>query len=158
MIYTNYKGEQRSPSNNDIIIDRSGIWVAIIDPQNRILISHPEYDLNIMELPGGGIEAGEDKETSLLREIEEEAGVKFQTLTPSKRLTQHAKFLAWDKNEYWNYDQEYWVVKSNNNNHHFEGTRPTQEGAIGEWINLSSINTDNFHFTHFEALRKMGIL
>ncbi len=158
MIYTNYKGERSEPSDNDIVIDRSGIWAAIIDSKNRILISHPEYDLNIMELPGGGIEENEDKEASLIREIEEEAAVNFQTLTSTETLTQHVKFLAWDKNEYWNYDQEYWFVKLSNDNYYFEGKKPTQEGAIGEWINLSDINADNFHHTHFEAIKKMGIL
>ncbi|MGB1077182.1 MAG: NUDIX domain-containing protein [Bdellovibrionales bacterium] len=158
MIYTSYRNVQKEPTQDDTVIDRSGIWAVIIDSENRILISHPEYDSDIMELPGGGIEENEDKQLSLIREIEEEAGTTFQTLTPAQTFTQHVKFLAWDKSEFWNYDQEYWLVKLENNNHYFEGTRPTEEGALGKWVSLSEINNDNFHHTHFQAMKKMEII
>lgn len=157
MIYTNYKGQKSEPNNKSVIINRSGIWAAIIDSENRILVSHPSYDLDMIELPGGGIENGDSKEISLIREIYEETGVTYDTLSSAQEKTQHVKFWALDKNEFWNYDQEYWVIRQQNTSHYFEGTRPTDEGAIGKWINLSDINKSNFHFIHFEAMSEMGV-
>ena len=158
MIYTDYKGQQSSPNKDSIVIERSGIWAIITDSKNRILISHPEYDLNSMELPGGGIETGEDCETSLIREIIEEAGVEFKSLSPEKMFNQHVKYGCWDKDEFWNYDQEYWVIKLKDDTQYFSGKRKTEEGAYGEWVNLSSIQQENFHFTHCEAMKKMGVI
>ena len=155
MIYTDYRGQQSSPNKDSIVIERSSIWAIITDSQNRRLISHPQFDLNTMELPGGGIEAGEDRETSLIREIIEEAGVEFKTLTPKKTFNQHVEYACWDKDEFWNYDQEYWVIKLKDEKHYFSGKRKTEEGAYGEWVALSSIRQNNFHFMHYEAMKKM---
>ncbi len=157
MIYTNYKGQKQTPDENDIVINRSGIWAAVFDSHDRLLVSRPEYDHSVIELPGGGIEEGEDKQHSLLREIEEEAGVSFDELDPIQTFTQHVKFLAWDKNEFWNYDQEYWIVKLDNSDDYFFGKRQTKENAFGEWIEKRNIKEYSFHHTHFEALKAMGV-
>jgi 8-oxo-dGTP pyrophosphatase MutT (NUDIX family) len=158
MKYTSYRNIQKEPSESDTIIDRSGIWIMVVDPEDRVLISHPQYDASVMELPGGGIELGEDKKASLIREIEEEAGVTINHVVADETMNQHVKFLAWDLNEYWNYDQEYWIMKLNNNNHYFEGVRKTEEGAFGEWVDRKDIKQDNFHYIHWQALKKMGAL
>ncbi len=158
MVYTDYKGNELSPNKDSIVKNRSGIWAAIIDPENRILISHPNFDLQRIEIPGGGIDDGENKKQALIREVSEETGVVFKDLTPNKTSTQHIKYYAEDVAEFWNYNQEHWVINLENISKYFEGTKTTQEGALGEWINISEIKPDNFHHTHFEAMKKIGIL
>ena len=158
MRYIDYQGRDYGTEDALRVRSRRGIWAMLVDHKERILISHARYDRNFMELPGGGIEDGEDKATSLIREIEEEAGLIVSQLSPTKSFTQHAKFFAYNDTECWNYDQEYWLIPLPNDQYHFNGKRETEEGAAGEWLPLSSLNEKNCHNIHLQAMRKMEIL
>ena len=158
MIYTDYKGNEASPNKDSIVKYRSGIWAAIIDPENRVLVSRPNFDLHSVELPGGGIDEGEEKEQSLLREIEEETGVVFKHLDIEQTDIRHFKYYARDVNEFWDYDQEHWIVRLKDTSHYFEGQKSTEEGAFGEWMSLDSISENNFHHSRLVVLKDIGIL
>lgn len=63
------------------------VAVALIAPDRRILMQQRRLDRahgGLWEFPGGKVEAGESPESALIREIEEELGVKLapRDLTP----------------------------------------------------------------------------
>lgn len=59
-----------------------GAFVVILDGQNRLLLSH-RRDIDLWNLPGGGVESGELPTEAAVREVREETGleVKIERLT-----------------------------------------------------------------------------
>lgn len=52
-----------------------GVFGIIIDDEDRVLLCH-RRDFDLWNLPGGGVEEGESPSDALVREIEEETGLK----------------------------------------------------------------------------------
>ena len=52
-----------------------GVFGIITDDNDRVLLCH-RRDFDLWNLPGGGVEAGESPWDALVREIEEETGLK----------------------------------------------------------------------------------
>lgn len=53
---------------------RIGAFALIFNPQNEVLLCH-RRDLDLWNLPGGGMEAGESPWEAVVREVEEEVGL-----------------------------------------------------------------------------------
>ena len=52
-----------------------GTFAIIFDDQGRVLLCH-RRDLDVWNLPGGGLESGELPTEAVLREVKEETGLK----------------------------------------------------------------------------------
>ena len=51
-----------------------GAFAVILDQQRRVLLCH-RRDLDIWNLPGGGVESGELPTEAIVREVKEETGL-----------------------------------------------------------------------------------
>lgn len=58
-----------------MIVFTIGVFGIIIDDEDRVLLCH-RRDFDLWNLPGGGVEEGESPWDALVREIEEETGLK----------------------------------------------------------------------------------
>jgi 8-oxo-dGTP diphosphatase len=59
---------------------RAAVRAIVLDPDDRILLcrfrfDEPDGEVIVWATPGGGIEAGEDNQTALRRELDEEIGL-----------------------------------------------------------------------------------
>jgi 8-oxo-dGTP diphosphatase len=54
-----------------------GAFAIILDEQDRVLLSH-RRDLDVWNLPGGGVESGELPNEAVLREVWEETGLEVE--------------------------------------------------------------------------------
>jgi 8-oxo-dGTP pyrophosphatase MutT (NUDIX family) len=53
-----------------------GAFAIIFDEQNRVLLSH-RRDMDLWNLPGGGVESGELPTEAVIREVKEETGLEW---------------------------------------------------------------------------------
>lgn len=110
------------------------ISVGIIrNQQGEIFITQRAADAhmaNKKEFPGGKIEAGETPEEALVRELEEEVGIKVNAAQPFDKL----EYAYTDRHiTLWVYLVESW-----------EGEPWGREGQPGSWIAQTELNADDF--------------
>ncbi len=74
--------ENGKETSREVVVHHGGVCVAALDEQDRILLvkqfRYP-YQKEIIELPAGKIEQGEDPKKCGIRELEEECGCVAQT-------------------------------------------------------------------------------
>lgn len=155
LAYTDRWGKQHVPQQGAVIRPRAGAFAVII-AYGKILLSWPKYAPDLPELPGGGIEQGENTEQALIREIEEEAALSCTHLAPEKSFTQQAKFYADFEKEFWDYDQTYWrIEQSVAEQLYFEGERTPEDALKSGWVDVSALPSQNLHAIHKAALREL---
>lgn len=70
------------------MISRTGVYALVMRQQKILLVKQIKGPYaGKWELPGGGIEPGETIETALRRELREEIGMEFDSMTPFLNLT-----------------------------------------------------------------------
>ncbi|MAS35240.1 MAG: ADP compounds hydrolase NudE [Anaerolineaceae bacterium] len=76
-------------------MDEAIVVVPVTPEGNVLLIMEPSaaYGENVLTLPAGRIESGEDAATAANRELQEEIGFKAQSLTPIGQLHPFIKYL-----------------------------------------------------------------
>lgn len=128
--------------------------VAIYD--GKILLSWPNYSPDRPELPGGGVEQGESIEQALIREIEEEAGVICTGLEADVAYTQQVNFYANFEEEFWEYDQTYWLLSEESARAlYFDGKRKPEDALYAQWLSLNELEDTPIHAIHDMALRQL---
>lgn len=87
-----------------VIVRRAG-RIVLLDPTNRVLLSHDAWNGNDWwSTPGGGIEEGEDAPTAALREVAEETGFRDVELGPLV-MRNHWRDIFYD----YVLDQDEWI-------------------------------------------------
>lgn len=89
--------------STDRLTWRPSAYAVVVNHGNILLVKHG----NSYSLPGGGVELGESLETTVLREVKEEAGLEVAN---SQLLTATSTFFTWqdlDDNTLEHYQESY---------------------------------------------------
>ena len=143
------------PGTESIIRPRRGIF-GVLMAKGHILVTWPDCAPDVPELPGGGIEAGESCEQALIREIEEEADIGFESLKPARELERLNYFYADNSREFWDYDQIYWTLSGAAiEAQFFTGYRKPADALKSGWVPLENIHSIGLHAVHAKVLKEV---
>ena len=146
------------PSATSIVRAREGAFSCCIH-ESRLLLIWPSYAPDVPELPGGGIDAGENPLQANKREFWEETGF---TLNIADRaiegvFEQTVDFYADDVDQYWIYKQSFYLIRDGLAAVFFDGTRPTPEKGLMRWVELKDLAVLPLHVMHKNALVNFGL-
>ena len=156
-IYYDRYGVAHYPDEDSFCRDRAGAFL-ILHTQDSILFNYPDYAPKVPDLPGGGIDAGENPFEASIRELKEEA----ELIAPSdmkadKEIHQFVRFAAENDSEFWNYDQTFFLVTQNIDDLYFEGLRDVAEGQCN-WIKRGDLKNHTIHHMHYLALQQLDLM
>lgn len=147
------------PEPQDNIIKRTGVFCLCLtrDPvcnEPHILLLSPRYSPHLWEMPGGGVDAGEDFQTALQREILEETSlhIDLNIYPPSQTGAWDIWFSAEGYKEYWDYRQ-YFHRLDLPSDFYFSGRRDNHELGQAFWVPVSGLNFIDMQHFHGQALR-----
>lgn len=92
------------------MIRRKSIRAVMLTPEGRILLmqaQEPLHDFMIWFAPGGGMEADEDPESCLRREIKEETGIELENIGP--RIWRRHHTFEWN-GQMLSQDEDFYLV------------------------------------------------
>ncbi len=134
---------------------RKGVSALILNKEDKLLLVNLEsFEKKYFAVPGGGIEGNESLEAAVYREIEEEVGIKKQSLKlvgqsdiPLCFAFKNAKLLR-DGKEYAGSERYFFGFRFVGENH--EISLETNEVRSYRWVSLAELDTHLF----FEDQRK----
>ncbi len=150
--YDRYDKEHASPENA-VLKSREGAFNLIVN-KGHILFLWEEYAPNVADLPGGGIDEGENAFQASVREFQEETGMSYP-FTESDIINSYhqiVQYYADIDQEFWTYTQTYFLIKNDNPSIFFEGQRLTPENGIMRWVPIKDIPNIFVHFMHKKGL------
>ncbi len=153
--YMDRWGKHHQLEENSKRRDRSGVFAVCI-ADDKILLSWPACAPDIPELPGGGIEQGEEMIDALVREVKEEADVDLdmQHRAPSK--TQLVGFYAEYEKEFWDYTQTYFHLDERDAQQIlFENETNPADALKAAWVPLKELSELKLHAVHAKALEEI---
>lgn len=153
-IYTDREGNKHSKQADSKIRTRSGSFIICLY-QNKILFVEETHAPNSPNLPGGGIDQGETAWQAVQREMLEETGLILPDVTPSKTHKKIAHYYADVDNEFWDYEQTYFLINEGIETLFFNGTKDAPENGIAEWINVNTLDHRNIHAIHLATIKEM---
>ena len=140
--YTRH-GHKVFPAPDAVIKSRTGIFALAIGGNGLVLFVEQRDANGAIDLPGGGIEAGETHDQALQREWAEETGLPFLLQGPHREYHHIRGFYAEDVNEFWIYDQTFRL---------YDYTGEAEAGK--SWVNSEG---DMAHWKPFADLGKLRI-
>lgn len=149
------RGHEFTPTAQSIVKKREGAFVIALH-NNKVLLTYQKHAIDVPELPGGGIDEGENALEAAQREFEEETGIALPSgLTADTDFDIHANFYADDVKEFWIYDQTYFLYTKDLASLYFDGRKPAPEQGFKEWISIDKIEALGMHAIHKDILKKV---
>ena len=152
IIFYDRRGNVVTPDAQSIIKPRRGIFaLAVAINDNATMLSAEACAPDVPELPGGGVEDGETLDEAIKREWAEEVGIAFDVRGPVQQFQHVRGFYADDRNEFWIYDQTFWL-------YHFLGRVKTgqkwlnPEGGTAGWEAIASLPKLSINRAHWCAI------
>ena len=153
--FTDRWGNTRTPDENSVIRPRAGAF-GILIVRGQILLTWPGCASKVPELPGGGIDPGETAERALIREMWEEASVVLPAVKPERIITQRINLWAEDCNEFWYYDQTYFLLRDEAyESLLFEGEKHPEDALKSRWVSLDELPGLQIHAVHWKVLENL---
>jgi 8-oxo-dGTP pyrophosphatase MutT (NUDIX family) len=158
--YVDFKGDMTCPSKDSIIKPRTGVFAVCICQGALLLIKEKDHNQR-WELPGGGIDPGEDFTAALCREVYEESGLDIPFSVTADHVDYHQKinFYARDVGEFWDYDQYYFrPTDIDLKDYVFDGLKTSPDGGKSQWLSLSEIDRIQIKHTNLAVLKTLQII
>lgn len=153
IIFYDRWGNIKQPGKDDIVRDRTGAF-AITIAKGHLLLTWQSHAPEVPELPGGGVDDGEDTWTAMTREFYEEAGINLTVPESAIAYKQYIGYYADDLNEYWRYTQSYFLLQGTDIDLlFFSGEKRSPEDGKVMWIDLADTKTMPIHYCHSLALQ-----
>lgn len=152
-LFIDHRGRLRPRPPDQAMSRREGIH-AVIRHDWRILLVQPP-GAEWLELPGGGIEPGEDVVTALLRELREEAGAEIApaAVNPAPEVDITTRYYASSRDEYWLYRQRFRLVDLTGRRP--ELGQPLEPGHRCLWLNIDAVHDAPLHHIHRLGLDRL---
>jgi len=143
--YSDRFGRLWIPTANSVVKTRTGVFGITFNQPGKLLLTYPNFDITWPQLPGGGVEKGENYEQALLREYNEEVG-NITSLQVLLIASQQVNYYADDKKEFWQYAQHYYLVKIERAKFPRYGRWRSPENALAAWVYfLPSLSMHHVH-------------
>lgn len=156
--YIDRHGNAAEPGEDAVIGTREGEF-AVFSWNGKILLISPKKAPGVLELPGGGIDPGEDAMTALYREIAEETGFSLTGITIDDSHAQRVGYFADDageNGEFWAYSMRFHLIDASPiARMHFEGARITPEQGAMRWVAADSLDSVTVIATHRDPIRRL---
>ncbi|MET8676554.1 NUDIX domain-containing protein [Streptomyces sp. NPDC004647] len=95
MSRVDYFNDPNAPAANSVV---PSVTAIVRDQAGRLLLIH-KTDNDLWALPGGGHDIGEDVATTVIREVEEETGIRVEVESVSGLYTDPRHVMAYDDGE-----------------------------------------------------------
>lgn len=157
-IFIDAWGQEHTCPDASLIEKRGGLHaLAVVD--EKILISFSNKYPNLAELPGGGIEEGEDLNEALCREIYEETTLHLPNCRPANEWATRVNFYSLKRDKYWNYNQNFWLLDAEQMRPYvFDGVCYPEDAAEARWISLEDLPSLQINVVHRMALEHFGFI